>query len=410
MHNRDWLKSLISGWSILAPALLALVLSGCRPAGNIVWQRRYDSGREDFGRAIAADGTDIVVGGSWRDTTGAQIVIDWRILRYDGKGNLLWRRIYDSGKPDWLSDIAIDGRHNIIAVGWAAAEDNDSTRLLLVKFNPQGEVIWDRQYAVGLAAQGQSLVLEPSGNIIVCGSTFAGPDSADDDLLILRVNDTGDVVGSDTLDFGADENGQDMARDRQGNLVIVGGQVPLPDSLDSVSTADVLVVKLSPEHKLLWRRVYDSGGDDLTGSVAIDSLGNSFVAVSTLDDQGGGTRLLEYSPKGGLLLDKQYTGQFNPSCLALAVDHSGSVLGCGAAGPDDVQYFVGFRYQNNWFSEFLVPRGYRHGVNDLANALVVDADNDIILTGVSDPGVDPDILTLKLHNIAPHGTTTDKKH
>ena len=270
--------------------------------------------------------------------------------------------------------------------------------------------MWDRQYAFGLAAQGQALVLEPSGGIVVCGSTFAGPDSADDDLLVVHLDEAGELVRSDTLDFGADETGQDIARDRQGNLIIVGGQVPLSDSMDAMSTADVLVVKLSPEHKLLWRRVYDSGDDDLTGSVAVDSLGNGFVAVSTLDDQSGGTRLLEYSPKGELLLDKQYTGQFNPSCMALAIDHSGVVLGCGAAGPDDAQYFLGFRYQNNWFSEFLVPRGYRHGVNDLANALVVDDDNNIIMTGVTDPGIDPDILTLKLRNTVPHVTTTDKKH
>jgi len=410
MHIEHWRESLKRGWPILLPVMFALVLTDCRPCGNIIWQRRYDSGREDFGRALAVDGTDLVVGGSWRDTTGAQIVIDWQVLKYDGKGNLLWRRVYDSGKPDWLSDVAIDRRHNIFAVGWAAAEDNDSTRLLLVKFNAQGEVIWDRQYAFGLAAQGQALVLEPSGNIVVCGSTFAGPDSADDDLLIVHVNETGDVVRSDTLDFGADETGQDVALDRQGNLIVVGGQVPLPDSLDPTSTADVLVVKLSPEHKLLWRRVYDSGDDDLTGSVAVDSLGNSFVAVSLLDGRGGGTRLLEYSPKGELLLDKQYTGQFNPSGMALAVDHAGAVLGCGAAGPDDAQYFLGFRYQNNWFSEFLVPRGYRHGVNDLANALVVDDDNNIIMAGVSDPGVDPDILTLKLRNIASPGSNAAKKH
>jgi len=409
MHNRDWLKLLVGGWSIMAPALMALFLAGCRPSGNIIWQRRYDSGREDFGRSIACDGTDLIIGGSWRDTTGAEIVIDWRILKYDSRGNLLWRRIYDSGKPDWLSDIAIDRRHNIIAAGWTAAEDNDSTRLLLVKFNPEGQVIWDRQFAVGLAAQGQALVLEPSGSIIVCGSTFAGADSADDDLLIIHVSEAGDLVRADTLDFGADENGQDIARDLRGNLVIVGGQVPLPDSLDTRSTADVLVVKVSPDLKILWRRVYDSGNDDLTASVAIDSLGNSYVAVSTLDNQGGGTRLLEYSPKGELILDKQYTGQFNPACMALAVDRTGSVLGCGAAGPDEAQYFLGFRYQNNWFSEFIVPRGYRHGVNDLANSLVVDDENNIIVTGVSDPGVDPDILTLKLRNVAPHGTTTDKK-
>jgi len=392
----------------LLPAALLLLGAGCQPS-NIVWQRRYDSGKEDFGRALAADGNDIVVGGSWRDTTRDQTVIDWQILKYDAKGNLLWRRFYDSGKPDWLSDLVIDRQHYITAVGWAAAEDSDSTRLLLVKFSPQGEVVWDRQLAFGLSTQGQALALEPSGNVVVCGSSFSGLDWADDNLLLADFAPDGSLLRCDTFDFGADEAGQDVAVDRLGNLVVTGGQVPLPDSQDFEATADLLVVKLNPEHKVIWRRVYDSGDDDLTGSVALDSFGNSYVAVSLVTEEGSGARLLEYGPRGDLLIDKQYTGQFNASCLAIAVDRAGAVLGCGAAGPDNTQHFLGFRFENGWFSDFLSPRGYRHGVNDLANALVLDRDNDIILTGVSDPGIDPDILTLKLHNVAPAAPAADRK-
>jgi len=384
---------------VLAVSLISV--TGCNRPSNVVWQRRYDSGKEDFGRALAADGTDIIVGGSWRDTTGAQVVIDWQILKYDSKGNLLWRRVYDSGRPDWLSDIVVDREHNIVATGWAASEDNDSTRLLLVKFNPQGEIAWDRQYAFGLATQGLALTIDPSGNVVVTGSNFSGSDSADDNLLIADFGADGSVTRWDTFDFGDDESGQDIACDAKGTLYVVGDQVPLPDSSDSVSTADLLLVKLTPERKMLWRRIYDSGDDDLNGSLALDKSGNVWAAVSVVGSAGGAVRLLEYSPTGDLMLDKQYPGRFNASCLDIAIDRSGAVLGCGAAGPDDAQSYLGFRYADNWFSEFLAPPDYHRGVNDLANAIVLDSANDIVMTGVSDPGIDPDILTLKLRNVTP---------
>ncbi len=386
--------------SLLLTALLVGVI-GCNRPGNVVWQRRYDSGKEDFGRAVAADGVDIIVGGSWRDTTGAQVVIDWQVLKYDSRGNLLWRRVYDSGRPDWLSDIVVDREHNIVATGWAAAEDNDSTRLLLVKFNRQGDVVWDRQYAFGLATQGLALTIDPTGSIVVTGSNFAGSDSADDDLLIADFGKDGSLMRWDTFDFGADESGQDIACDARGNLIVLGGQVPLGDSTDAVSTADLLLVKLTPEHKTVWRRIYDSGDDDLNGSLALDSAGNIYAAVSLVGNDGGAVRLLEYSPAGDLLADKQYPGRFNAACLDIVIDRSGAVLGCGAAGPDDAQTCLGFRYANNWFSDFLAPQDYHHGLNDLANALVVDSENNIVMTGVSDPGLDPDILTLKLRNVTP---------
>jgi hypothetical protein len=389
-----WLTSLI------LVALLA-TLPGCNRPSNVIWQRRYDSGKEDFGRAVAADGTDIIVGGSWRDTTGAQVVIDWQVLKYDSKGSLLWRRIYDSGRPDWLSDVTVDRQHNIVGVGWVASEDNDSTRLLLVKFTPQGDVTWDRQYAFGLATQGLALTIDPSDNILVTGSNFAGTDSADDDLLIASFRTDGSLVRWDTLNFGADESGQDITCDAQGNLIVLGGQVPLEDSTDSVSTADLLLVKLTPEHKTIWRRIYDSGYDDLNGSLALDSVGNIYASVSLVGNDGGVVRLLEYNPAGDLLMDRQYPGRYNASCMDIVIDRSGAVLGCGAAGPDDAQSYLGFRYANNWFSDFIAPQDYHRGVNDLANALVLDSANNIVMTGASDPGLDPDILTLKLRNVAP---------
>lgn len=397
-----WLTSLI------LVALLA-ALTGCNRPSNIIWQRRYDSGREDFGSAVTVDGNDIIVGDSWRDTTGSQVVIDWQVLKYDAQGNLLWRRIYDSGRPDWLSGITIDRHHDIIGVGWVASEDDDSTRLLLVKFTAQGVVTWDRQYAFGLATQGLALTLDPSGDILVTGSNFAGGDSSNDDLLIADFRADGSLVRWDTLNFGADESGQDITCDAQGNLVVLGGQVPLQDSTDSVSTADLLLVKVTPEHKTLWRRVYDSGYDDLNGSVALDSVGNIYVSVSLVGDNGGAVRLLKYSPTGDLLMDKQYAGRINASCMHIVIDRSGAVLGCGAAGRDNAQSYLGFRYANNLFSDFLVPRDYLRGVNDLANALVLDSANNIVMTGTSDPGTDPDILTLKLRDVAPASPASSPK-
>jgi hypothetical protein len=358
----------------------------------------YDSGQEDFGRAVATDGGDVIVGGYWRDTTGEQVVTDWQILRYDARGNLVWRRNYDSGNQDWLSDVMVDGSRNIIAVGSATSDSSDTIRALIVKFSPRGEVAWDNLFTCGLACQGYALCPGPNDGIFVCGSTFAGSDSSDLDILLAEFDADGDLVKQETLDFGADESGQDIALDRQGNLLIVGEQVPLAGDADSVSTADLLILKVNRAGKVIWRRLYDSGDDDLAGSITVDSIGNSHVAVTSRGDEGTNMRLLEYDPQGRIVQDKPYLDQRNTACTAIALDPTGAIIGVGGTGPDTAQRYLAFKYDRNWFSSILNPQHYHHGVNDLTFDVALDDAGNVIITGVSDPGTDPDILTIKLGN------------
>jgi hypothetical protein len=378
-------------------AILAFLFGPtCAPPSNVVWQRRYDSGQEDYGRAVVVDGRSAIVGGTWRDTTGEDVLVDWQILRYDEHGTLTWRRVFDSGERDWLSDVAVDSNHNVVALGFSSSRDPDTVRLLLVKFSQSGSVVWDRQLALGLATTGMALATGPAGRILVCGTVFAGGDSADDDVLLAEFDSDGVLLRWVGLDFGADENGLDAALNQKGGVTLVCSQQPLDE--DSTSTADLLVVRTDADLRPGWRRVYDSGEDDLTGSLASDSLGNCYVAVTYRGDVESDVRLLEYSVEGELLMDKAYVGRVNAVATALALDRGGTLFGVGAAGPEERQTYMGFSYRRRSFSSILDPTSYTRGANDLANDVGLDSDDNILITGVSDPGIEPDILTVKLLN------------
>lgn len=393
-HAVEWRLAMIR-IGVLAGLLLGVI--ACLPRSNIVWQRRYDSGQEDFARALAVDGSDVVVGGYWRDTTDEVVTIDWQILRYDAAGNLLWRRSYDSGDQDWLNDLAIDARHNILAVGFATSDSSDTIRLLLAKFSAQGELLWDQYYTHGLVCQGQVLGITPTNEILVGGATFTGDSNANMDIWLASFDSTGSLVWQETLDFGADEVVQDLSRDGAGNILLVGNQLPDPQSTDSIVTADLLLVKLNHQGRVIWRRVYDSGEDELYGCVQVDDSGKSYVAVTSRDDDQMGMRLLRYDSAGTIIWDRSYVVHPNTVCNAL-LRATGGVIGVGGAGPDETQRYLVFRFGRNWFSNLLNPRAYNHGTNDLAYDIARDPQGNLIVTGVSDPNSDPDILTIKLRS------------
>lgn len=405
--------------TVLIAGLAALLILGCSRPTSVIWQRRYDSGQEDFGRAVACDGDDVIIGGTWRDTTSAAVVVDWELLRYDARGKLVWRRVYDSGEMDWLSDMMIDRKHNIIALGACASAATDSVKLLLVKFDRRGEVVWDRQFAFGLATQGVALALGPElpnlpvdsspaglarpagtdNRILLCGSLFAGGDSADDDILSVCLDAAGNLVGWDTMNFGDDEAGQDMVCDRAGNTVVLANRVPVLAG-NFAATADLIFVKRTPEGKVLWRRSYDSGDDDLYGVMNVDAAGGITAVVTSASETETKVRLLEYDADGGILRDKPYNGQPNPACMAAVQDAAGAVIGVGGAGADTVQRFFAFRCTEKWSADVLTFRDYSSGANDVAFGVALDQAQNIVIVGSSDPGVDADILILKLKNQA----------
>jgi hypothetical protein len=377
-----------------------LVLS-CQPAGNVIWERRYDSGEEDFGRAVATDGNDVVVGGTWRDTTGSAVTVGWRLLKYDADGSLVWDKTMHRGAATWLSDLVVTPAHEIIAVGSTSPDNSDTVKLLLAKYSSDGYLLWDREYAFGLASQGMAMCLDRGEGVAVCGWSFTPSGNTDDDVLLARFDVNGRLTHSETLDFGARETGQDITRDRAGNFVLVGGQMP-KDEADSVATADLLIVKLDSLGRPLWRRIYDSGEDDLYGSVAADSLGRVHAAVTFADDAGTSIHLLEYSAQGELRSDRPFDRGANAACTAILLDKSGALLGTGAEGPDAEQSYLGFRYTHNWLTRFLTDGAYVSGDNDVAYDIAQDQSGNVVITGVSDPGVDPDILTIKLRHPGAH--------
>jgi hypothetical protein len=156
------------------------------------------------------------------------------------------------------------------------------------------------------------------------------------------------------------------------------------------------VAKLDPSGRVLWRRVYNSGEEDVHACVVADRTGHIFVGVTSVNDTATHTHLLEYSPAGGLLGDRALAGASNASCLALAIDSADAILGVGAAGPDGAQHYLGWRYFRGKFSVFLTGQDYSHGLNDLANDVAIDSTGNVVITGVSNPGADADVVTVKL--------------
>lgn len=197
------------------------------------------------------------------------------------------------------SDAVVDAGGNVIVMGYLAVEQD----FYLLKFDPKGDLLWDRTIGgSGLDLPGD-LVVDNAGDIYVVGRTF----SADFPTLLAYqdfLNGPADAFlmklsGSDgstqfATYFGGThgESGDGIALGADGTITIVGST----DSIDLETVApvqsgltliecfceDAYVTQFSRlADEVLFSTYLGGTFDDLANDVRVDSAGNIYVAGHT---------------------------------------------------------------------------------------------------------------------------------
>jgi hypothetical protein len=217
--------------------------------GSQRWARLYNgpAGGYDRGEAVAARGSRIYVVGR-RDPSGDDAG-DMLLVRWDGSGNLLWKRTYDSGSHllDEAVDVAVDGDGNVTVVGYSltAATDYD---WVVISYRPDGTRRWVQRYdgpAHGYDRPARML-LDSAGRVYVVGSSTSAANGWD--AMVIKYSATGARLWARRFNGSAD--GRDAAlalRARPGGGVYVVGY-----TTSATTGQDALVAAYTSAGTRLW--------------------------------------------------------------------------------------------------------------------------------------------------------------
>ncbi len=115
--------------------------------GTVKWGTRYNSpfNNSDQGSGIAVDGSGNVY--SFGESIGNGSGFDWLVVKYNSTGAEQWTRRYNGTGNDFddADDILTDGSGNIYLMG-ASTGDGSDLDFLLMKYNPEGDLQWEKRY------------------------------------------------------------------------------------------------------------------------------------------------------------------------------------------------------------------------------------------------------------------------
>ncbi len=206
--------------------------------GNLVWRKYFGGTNNDrsFGVINANDGGFILTGASESDDfdiSNPKGSYDYWVVKVDKNGNFEWERSFGGTGIDQSHDVSktADGAYVIVGNTFSTdvqvSKNNGESDIWLVKFDENGNLIWERNYGGPLFDSAHGVSLAADGGFIISGNSksFGGDTTAnfgENDLWLLKTNATGDLVWQQTFGGTGLDFGYDAIQTSDGSVLFVG--------------------------------------------------------------------------------------------------------------------------------------------------------------------------------------------
>lgn len=202
---------------------------------------------------------------------------------------IIWSSTYSSSYDDRAWDIEITDDGGVIVAGESTAPEGEFSTFRLIKYDPLGNLCWEREFALRSANSGQAVIQIPGG-YISAGWT-GSPGLNDRDGLIVKTDYFGDLLVKTTIGGSGSDAFYDIQITHDGGFILAG-----QTRSTGAGEGDFWLVRLNEECGVIWNRNYGTSGPEAAYSVYPTSDGgyivagggsDNFMLVKT-DEQGRG--------------------------------------------------------------------------------------------------------------------------
>jgi len=257
-------------------------------AGNQMWIGQHDlafgTSNEPYEIAFDSQGDIIVIGRALVDEYPADITnFDYLTLKFDSAGNLLWSNKYGGpyGYDEEPIDVTIDASDNIYVTGTIVGDSYQQAdwTWATLKYSPEGGLLWDQLYPDNEDAfdgYARCISLDSQGNVIVCGYAEFSPQLSAD-YAAVKYNSEGELMWDASYDAISHDHddARYMAIDEQDEIYITG----YTHRYLSDNYYDITTIKVNSSGNMLWEERYMDRSDwrSIPCGIVVDENGNIYV-------------------------------------------------------------------------------------------------------------------------------------
>jgi len=243
--------------------------------------------------------------------------------------NLFARALGDtSDEVAWSMTPTADGGYAVAGMTQSfGAGDYD---ILVVKLDSSGDLSWARTFGGPAYDDAVCVIQTPDRGFVVGGTTYnsaAGdPDFSNPDLLVLRLDDGGNLSWARSFGGPGDDYFFSLALAPAGGFVVTGQTFSF-----GAGSSDMLLMELDSSGNLSWARTFGGAGVDLAYSVICTADGGCALAGIT-ESFGAGDRdffLVKTDKSGNLSWARTFGGEGDDAAWSMTQAPDGGYVLAG---------------------------------------------------------------------------------
>lgn len=253
-----------------------IVILKYNASGTLLWQRLLGSTSFDNGWGIAADSSNnlFICGETYSQSAGANDAV---IAKYNSSGTIQWQRRLGGTSFEIFTNIAVDSTGAVYACGSTSSQGQGGDDLLLVKYDTNGNITWQRRLGGTLNDQARSITTDTLNNIYVSGLTSRG--EAGQDALLVKYNSAGTLQWQRRIGADLTDQAVSVDTDSSGNVYITG-----PTSAIGLGVT-CFIAKYDASGDILWQNrlrravALPFSSDDITLGISVDTKGAIVISA-----------------------------------------------------------------------------------------------------------------------------------
>jgi hypothetical protein len=198
------------------------------PQGTILWTRQIGQEGRSTASSVSTDAEgNVYVAGSRNGDLGGPVVAnqDAFLMKYSPNGNLLWDRRFGSEREDNASSVAVDGLGNVFVTGGSEIIEGrsggrDAGAGFLAKYDANGNEVWTQFIEVDLNTNLGNPATNDTGALFRAGSQGA---AGSRDTFVAKYDSAGNHTSITRLEGLADNRASlFIDADALGNIFVLG--------------------------------------------------------------------------------------------------------------------------------------------------------------------------------------------
>lgn len=252
-----------------------------------------------------------------------------------------WVRTYRTNNTDVGRGLAVSNAGPVYLSGHTDTSFRPSRKdIFLGSFNTNGESNWIDTQVVDSGTTTFGISSDDSGNAYIATSInkeVAGPGLGDEDVLLKKYSQSGDLVWERQLGSQARDFGLSVEAGQLGEVFVTGYSL---GELGDVSFNgwDGYIAKFDALGNRQWTRQFGTDLDDYGVALSVDHLGNAYVSGLTNGPLGspnagkGDVFVSKYDAQGDLVWTNQFGTPEEDVVINSVVDSSGNIFLTGITG------------------------------------------------------------------------------